>query len=37
MMWQTIPDVRRSIVESPTGERRPMAIEVLTILPVTQA
>jgi len=35
MMWQTIPDDRRSIAESLTGERRPMAIEVETILPVT--
>jgi len=28
---------RRSIAESPTGERRPMVIEVETILPVTRA
>jgi len=32
-----IPDDRRSIAECPTGERRPMAIEVETILPVTRA
>jgi len=25
MVWQTIPDDRRSIAESPTGELRPMA------------
>jgi len=28
LVWQTIPDNGRSIAESPTGERRPMAIEV---------
>jgi len=31
MVWQIIPDDRRSI-----AERRQMAIEVETILPVTQ-
>jgi len=32
-----VADDRRSIAESPTGERRPTAIEVETILPVTRA
>jgi len=36
-VWQTIPDDRRSIAECPTGERRPMAIKVQTILPVIRA
>jgi len=36
MVWQTIPDGRRNVAKSPTGERRTMAIEVETILPVTQ-
>jgi len=33
-MWQIIPDDRRSIAESMTGECCPMAIEVEMILPV---
>jgi len=37
MVWQTIPDDWRSIAEGLTGERRLMAIEVETILPVTRA
>jgi len=37
MVWQIIPDDRRSIAESTIGERCPMAIEVETILPVTRA
>jgi len=37
MVWQIIPDDSRSIAKSTTGERRPMAIEVETILPVTRA
>jgi len=37
MVWQTIPDDWHSIAERPTGERRPIAIEVETILPVTRA
>jgi len=37
MVWQPIPDDWRIIAERPTGERRPMAIEVETILPVTRA
>jgi len=36
MVWQTIPDDRRSIAES-TSKRRPMAIEEEKILPVTRA
>jgi len=32
-----VADDRRSIMECPTGERRPMAIDVETIFPVTQA
>jgi len=35
MVKQTISDDTHSIAESLTGERRPMAIEVETILPVT--
>jgi len=30
LVWQTILDDRCSITECPTGERRPMAIEVET-------
>jgi len=32
-----VADYSRRQAESPTGERRPMAIEVETILPVTRA
>jgi len=37
MVWQIIPDDRHSIVESQTGERRPIVIEVEMIQPVTRA
>jgi len=35
MVWQIIPDDRRSVAESTTGELCPMAFEVGTILPAT--